>query len=162
MIDIRPAAPDEAGAIALAHVEAAWQAYAPIFGEKARRRDLGATEKRWEAALRGGDIVLVAADRAAIVGFGHVTGGVLKALYLLEAHWRRGLGRRLFCSLAREARARGSEALRFSVVAMNARAIAFYEARGARPVGRSWQSEADGEAWEDLEYEIDIARGAEP
>ncbi len=152
MIRIRAAHAEEAEALAQAHHEADWEAYAPLFGDRAKRIDAAATLQRWRDALAGGDIVLAALEGEAVIGVAHIRSEVLRALYLRASHWRRGIGRRLLQRAVAAARSRGVAELRFNVVETNARAIAFYESFGARRCARTLQRDADGDEWWDFEY----------
>ena len=152
---IRRAAPDEAQRLAKVHRAADWETYAPLFGAAAKRLDGQATLARWRSALDDGDIVLAAIDGGAVVGVAHISGDLLRALYLLATHHRQGAGRRLLTAALAEARARGVASVRFNVVQNNDRAIAFYEALGARRIGRTLQRDADGDEWWEYDYRID-------
>ncbi|MGH6992156.1 MAG: GNAT family N-acetyltransferase [Caulobacteraceae bacterium] len=156
MIKIRQARREEAGAIALCHVEADWQTYAPIFGARTVKRELSASLARWEAALAAGDKIWVAQDdgRAAILGFAHLHGDWMGALYLLEAWRRRGIGTALLSEVRRRAGEQGFERIRFQVLEENRAAIAFYEARGGRSTGKVVVSEEGKDAWRDLVFEV--------
>lgn len=136
-MEIRPARADEAAAIAATHVRVTWETYAPILGVRAERRDLEQSRARWQAAMAAGDILLVALDAGAVVGLVHVQGDWMQSLYLAASHHRRGVGTRLLASACTELKARGVDEVGFRCVAENLGAIAFYEAVGARPVGRN-------------------------
>lgn len=151
---IRAAAAHEAAALAAAHTEADFEAYAPLFGEKAKRIDEAATLERWATALRGGDIVLAAADGSEIVGVVHIKGDLMRALYLRASHIGQGLGHRLMTTAFAEAKARGVTRVRFNVVENNDRAIAFYEAHGAKRIGRTLQRDDDGDEWWEYDYVV--------
>jgi len=155
-VEVRPARPHEAPNVAAAHVQADWETYAPIFGDKAVRRDFAASLERWRLALAADDILLVADDGGRIVGFAHASGDWLSALYLIASHHRRGLGARLLAEVCARLRARGVQEVGFQVVAANAPAIAFYEAQGARPIGRKLEVEG-GETWEDIVFRLSTA-----
>jgi ribosomal protein S18 acetylase RimI-like enzyme len=157
-IDIRAAAPDEAQALADTHRAADWETYAPLFGPAAKPIGAGATLARWRDGLESGDIVLAAVRGATIVGVAHIKGDLLRALYLKAAHHRQGVGRRLLGAALAAARDRGVATIRFNVVENNDRAIAFYEALGARRVGRSLQRDDDGDEWWEYDYLIDTPR----
>ncbi|MGH6985949.1 MAG: GNAT family N-acetyltransferase [Caulobacteraceae bacterium] len=156
MIKIRRAGGEEAEAIALCHVEADWQTYAPIFGARAVKRELSASLARWEAALAAGDEIWVAQDDggAAILGFAHLHCDWMGALYLLEAWRRRGIGSALLSKVRRRAREQGFARIRFQVLEENRAAVAFYEARGARSTGKVMVSEEGKESWRDLVFEM--------
>jgi len=55
-----------------------------------------------------------------------------------------------------QARDRGVATIRFNVLENNDRAIAFYEAHGARRIGRTLQQDDDGDEWWDYDYVVRI------
>ena len=158
-IVIRRAGPEEAQALAEVHRAADWETYAPLFGPAAKRIDAEATLERWREALARGDIVLAAIDTDRVVGVAHIEGDLLRALYLLASHHRQGVGRRLLTTALALAAARGLTSVRFNVVENNDRAVAFYEALGARRTGRSLQRDDDDDQWWDYDYRIDAPAG---
>jgi GNAT superfamily N-acetyltransferase len=153
VIDIRPATTDDVAALAEVHVAADWDTYAPLFGAAAYRLENAESRERWRQALEGGGLLLVATDRGTIVGFGHACGDRVNALYLLSTHHRRGIGSALLSRLLAFLYDCGVSEARFDVVAVNAAAIAFYEAHGARPVGRRINPDPRGDT-EDLIFVI--------
>jgi ribosomal protein S18 acetylase RimI-like enzyme len=70
----------------------------------------------------------------------------------------RGVGKALLERLLQALRQRGVAEARFDVVAINAPAIAFYVAQGARRVGRCVNRDARGDT-EDLIFAITTAQG---
>lgn len=150
---VREARPDEATAIAAAHAKAHFETYVPLFGEATRRLDPAPLELIWRRAFRDKAIVRVVADAGEIVGVGRLSGETLSDLYLRAGYRGRGLGSRMLAQLLAEARRRGVEMARFNVHSANKPAIGFYEARGARLIGRQLMRHPDGD-WEDLVYEI--------
>jgi len=152
-MEIRPVQRNEALAVARAHIQADEETYRPIFGAKFRAVALEESLARWEAALTGGDVLLVAADGEVIVGLAHVHGGWMSALYLLADYRRGGLGKRLLRALLDASTALGVTEVEFQCVAANAGAIAFYEAMGARRIGRKIEGEGD-DAWEDIVFAL--------
>jgi len=154
-VEIRPARRREARAIALVHVQADRETYAPIFGAGFQEVALERSLHRWETALAAGDVLLVAVDDGRIIGFGHATNDWMSALYLVATHLRRGTGSRLLAALRAELAARGVGEVSFKAVAGNDRALAFYAAQGAREVGRRWQEEGDA-GWEDVHFVLPI------
>lgn len=169
MIRIRRATPDDAVAIAEVHAQSRRETYDPIFGAAAVHPGIDELRARWRAALAGPGVVhvaedgeLAAADVAArgstraVVGFGHALGGTLTTLYVLASHHRRGIGRGLLLGLLHEIQAQGHAALRFNVLAQNAKAIAFYESLGARFVERVIVEE-HGLRAEDVVYDLPVA-----
>jgi ribosomal protein S18 acetylase RimI-like enzyme len=157
MIEIREAAADDLSAIAQVHVEADWDTYAPLFGAAAYRLEIGESERRWRRALEGDGLLLVATDRAAIVGLGHAFADRIDALYLLSAYRRRGIGKALLSRLLAFLHDRGVAEARLDVVAINGSAIAFYLAQGARPVGRRISKDPRGDT-EDLIFAVPTAK----
>jgi len=152
-IEIRAAREDEAGAVARVHVEADRQTYKPLFGAAFRAVPLAESEARWREALARGDAIVVALEGERIAGFGCLSGDWLSALYLLAPYRRRGLGARLLALLCVPLAERGFAEVRFTAVAANADAIAFYEALGAEVVGEVTEGEGE-EDWRDLVFRL--------
>jgi len=153
---IRAAREGEAAALAAAHTEADFEAYAPLFGDRFKRIGEAATLKRWQDALDEGDVVLAAVDGAEIVGVVHIKDDLMRALYLRASHIGHGIGHRLMTTAFAQARDRGVATIRFNVLENNDRAIAFYEAHGARRIGRTLQQDDDGDEWWDYDYVVRI------
>lgn len=154
-MEIRSVRADEATAVAQVHVQADAATYRPIFGVRFKAVPLAESVARWTAALGAGDVFLVAVEvGGAIVGFAHAHGGWMSALYLAASRKRRGIGGRLLAALCEAVRARGVTEIRFQCVADNADAIAFYEAMGARRIGRKREGEGE-DAWEELLFALD-------
>ncbi len=135
------------------HVQADRETYQPIFGAHFEAVEIGRSELRWEAALAAGDVLLVAVEEGRIVGFTHATPTWMSALYLLGTHLRRGIGLGLLVALCEALQARGVAEVGFKAVAGNSGAIAFYEAIGARIIGRQTQGEGEA-AWEDILFSL--------
>ena len=152
-VAIRPARVDEVQAVALLHVQADRETYQPIFGPHFEAVDIDRSQLRWDAALTAGDLLLVAVEGGRMVGFAHATPTWMSALYLLASHQRRGIGSRLLTALCGALRARGVAEIGFKAVADNAHAIGFYQAVGARIVGRETQGEGNA-AWEDILFTL--------
>jgi ribosomal protein S18 acetylase RimI-like enzyme len=154
-IAIRRAQAGDAGAIAVVHVAAWRETYAGLMPEPL----LGALSveertSRWHRILTTPDrsresaaFVTVHAAQS-VVGFGScgrqpladlVAGGFageFSALYVLAAHQRRGLGRRLMVLMAEDLMARKVRGAALWVLRENEPARRFYEALGAKVVGR--------------------------
>ena len=156
MIEIREATRADVPEIARVHVMADWDTYAPLFGAGAHALDIGDCEHRWWQALRDGGLLLLATDAGAIVGLGHAYADRIDALYLLAAYHRRGIGKAMLARMLQALHRCGIAEARFDVVAVNARAIAFYVAQGARPVGRCINTDPRGDT-EDLIFAIATA-----
>jgi len=157
MIEIREATIDDIPGIAAAHVMTDWETYAPLFGAEACKLTIAESEDRWRRALGGGGLLLVAEDRGTIVGLGHACADRIDALYLQAAYHRRGIGKGMLWVLLQFLRDRGVSEARFDVVAVNAAAIAFYAAQGARPVGRRINRDPRGDT-EDLIFAVPTAK----
>ncbi len=152
-MQIRPVNAGEALAVARVHTQADAETYRPIFGARFLAVSIETSLARWDAALTVGDVFLAAEDEGAIVGLSHAHGDWMSALYLLAAHQRRGVGARLMAALCEAVRARGVAEIRFQCVAANENAIAFYEAMGARRIGRKSEGEGD-DAWEEVLFAL--------
>jgi ribosomal protein S18 acetylase RimI-like enzyme len=158
MIDIRPATTGDLAAVAQVHVTSDWETYAPLFGADAFRLTNAESEDRWRRALEGGGLLLAACDRDAIVGLGHARGDRIDALYILPAYHRQGIDRAMLARLLDFLHQRGVAEARFDVAAANAEAILFYEAQGARAVGRCVDRDPRGDT-EDLIFAVPTAQG---
>jgi len=158
VIEIREAIVADVPAIARLHVKADWETYAPLFGAEAYMLTIAESEMRWRRAVKGGGLLLAACDRGVIVGLGHACADRIDALYILPAYHRQGIGRAMFARLLRFLHERGVPEARFDVVTVNAAAIAFYEAQGARAVCRYVSRDARGDT-EDLIFAIPTAKG---
>jgi len=157
MIEIRGATLEDVPGIARVHAQADWETYAPLFGAHAYRLDVAECEQRWRRALRDGGVLLVATDRGVMVGLGHAYADRIGALYLLAAYRRRRIGKAMLGRLLQALHERGVVEARFDVVALNAAAIAFYRAQGARQVGRCTNTDPRGDT-EDLIFAIATAK----
>jgi GNAT superfamily N-acetyltransferase len=157
MIEIRGATLEDVPGIARVHAQADWETYAPLFGAQAYRLDVAECEQRWRQALRDGGVLLVATDRGVIVGLGHAYADRIGALYLVAAYRRRRIGKAMLGRLLQALHERGVVEARFDVVAVNAAAIAFYRAQGARQVGRCTNTDPRGDT-EDLIFAIATAK----
>ena len=87
----------------------------------------------------------------------HALGDKFTTLYILETHHRRGIGRSLLRLILQALAQRGVATARFDVLALNAPAIAFYEAEGARKIGRREGDPAAG-GFADILFEIDTMK----
>ena len=150
---VRPARHRDVDAVAGAHIQADRETYQPIFLERFRPPPMEESRARWLRALANDDVFLVADDGAAIVGFAHAAGAWMSALYLIASHHRQGLGARLLTEVCAQVRRRGVAEIEFQAVAANAGAIAFYEAMGARQIGRKLEGKGE-DAWEDVVFAL--------
>ncbi|HEY2708874.1 MAG TPA: GNAT family N-acetyltransferase [Caulobacteraceae bacterium] len=152
---IRPVGLGEALAVAGVHVQADRETYEPLFGVHFQEVALDVSLSRWEAALTAGDVFLVAEERGQVVGFVHASETWMSSLYLLASHLRRGIGSRLLNAMRAELKARGVTDIGFKAVADNVRAVAFYDAQGARQLGRQ-KAEDGGATWEDIFFALTV------
>ena len=158
MSEIRQATLADVPEVARVHVQADWDTYSTLFGAEAYRLDIAESERRWRLALESGGLLLAATAGDAIVGLGHAHDDRIDALYLLAAYHRRGIVKALLARLLGALRERGVAEARLDVVAVNAQAVAFYMAQGARVVGRRINSDPRGDT-EDLIMAIATEHG---
>lgn len=149
-IRIRKANPADAGLMARVHIDSMRTTYKGIMpDEYLASLSYGGRESRWVQILtadRAPASNLVAeTDGGEIVGFagggpereGDSTyRGELYAIYLLEEHQRKGLGRRLVSAFARQLLTDGYDSMLVWVLEENHPARQFYESLGGKQVGR--------------------------
>jgi GNAT superfamily N-acetyltransferase len=152
-MEIRPVRQGEALTVAHVHVQADGETYRPLFGRSFHAVALADSLARWERALELEDVFLAATDEDRLIGLAHASGAWMSALYLLASHRRRGIGARLLATLCEAVRLRGVAEIGFGCVSTNADAIAFYEALGARQVGRQRMGEGE-DVWEDVIFTL--------
>ena len=158
-IDYRRAVLADSLAIAEVHWRAHRETYAPLIGPtNYKPAALEARLAQWTEALAGAGIAYVATDAGRAVGFTHATGDRITTLYILGAYHRRGIGRALLSRLCAGLAGRGVAKANFAVPARNAKAMAFYRAQGARPLG-SVMVEEFGIRYEDRMFEIETLPG---
>ena len=167
---IREATIEDVPGIARVHVDSWRTTYKGIVPQ--RIIDSFTYERReelWRRTLSPGSApcVYVAEDGGEVVGFAsggparqeeapnHA--GQLYAIYLLQEHQRRGIGRQLFDAVVRELARRGLYSMAIWVIADNAPACGFYEALGGRRVYER-QEEADDIVLEEIGYGWDDIR----
>lgn len=165
---IREARPEDAAGIARVHVDS-WRTTYPGIMPQAHldAQSYADRERTWAEILDGpgGALVFVAEDSdGAVVGFasgGPERGGdpelrgEVTALYLLQSHQGRGLGRRLVQALARRLALDGFDTLLIWVNALNP-ARHFYEAVGGVHA-RTGQRTIRGVLYDDIGYGWDAA-----
>lgn len=139
-VAIRPAGPEDAPAIARLHIETHRATYEPLIeGTYEAPWDRLA---EWQVALAGPGLTLVAFDGDRIVGFAHAEGERIEPLHVAPSHHRHGIGRALLHQLLDGLHERSIPSAIFNVFAGNARAVAFYEALGARRIGTETMTDA--------------------
>ncbi|WP_273852352.1 GNAT family N-acetyltransferase [Guptibacillus spartinae] len=109
---IRKATKDDALAIATVHVNSWRTTYQVLIPEDyLNSLDIQIREARWQKMIEAGSTIFVAVDQGEIMGF--ATGGQnrsetyqydgeLYAIYLLKEAQRKGAGKKLLCSVAKE------------------------------------------------------------
>ena len=155
--EVRPATRGDAGAIAAVHLISHRETYLPLVGA-ANYWPVDPAERlaEWQQALAGDAIVLVAKAGGQVVGFAHAEGERINTLYILPSWQRRGIGRALLKEVGDRLAARGIALARFAVLAVNGKAIRFYEAAGARATGHLLVEERST-SYEDRLFEIPTA-----
>jgi L-amino acid N-acyltransferase YncA len=169
-VEIRPAAPEDARAIARVHV-ASWRwAYRGIVAETALEGlSVDAREAMWRSWFDSHEVrasLLVAVDRGTVVGF--AGGGEprdedatsdtaeVRTIYLLETAAGSGLGRALLAALMDALRADGYQRAMLWVLEGNTRTLRFYEAAGWRPDGAREGYEIGGASYPVVRYATDL------
>ena len=149
-IRIREAVPTDAGPITRVHVDTWRTSYAGIVpDEHLAGLSYGDREAVWGQILssnKPAQCNLVAeTDGGEIVGFAgggperegdEVYRGELYAIYLLQEHQGRGIGRRLACAVAQGLLSSGFDSMLLWVLEDNRPARRFYESLGGEQVGR--------------------------
>ncbi|HEX8049242.1 N-acetyltransferase family protein [Rhizobium sp.] len=168
-ITIRPAAPEDAAAIARLHLAVWRDTYRELATPDAIRiMDEAFRRARWTATLSepGRDqLVLLAEQNGRLVGIGAAGApssalfegrGEIRSLYVDPAIKRQGIGRRLMRELAQHLAALNYPGAALGVVVGNDPAIAFYQSLGGSVTGRYtdpgpvWRSENIILVWDDL------------
>lgn len=166
---IRRAGLADAEAIAAVHVATWHETYTGLMPQAViDARTVPARIERWRRILGAapplGDTIHVAEIDGRIVGFSGAGAprsvaafaeAELSGLYLLAAHYGRGVGRALIEAAAMAARERGAATLGLWVLTANARARRFYEKVGAVAV-TAREEVLDGEAIAEIGYRLDL------
>ncbi len=140
-VTIRKAVAADGRAIARVHVESTLSTYRGIMPDDYLDSiDVKERENRWRDILADSDdarFTYVCEERGQIVGFAaggperigdSAHDGELYAIYLLENHQRKGIGRRLTAAIAQRLLEAGMQSMLIWVLADNAPARRFYEA----------------------------------
>ena len=133
--------------VAEVNAKAHWEAYAPLFGARARTLDLEAVRDRWIKALDDDDLAFVAVDNGDIIGVALAHRDHVDAIYLRAPYHRQGVGRRLVHHVLRAMRDQGHQEAKFEVLAINVGAVAFYKSLGAKVVGQGAASDSDNDVF---------------
>lgn len=146
VIDIRPARLSDAGALSDVH-DAAWrEAYQGIIPAVTLQRMVARRGAAWwrDAIRKRAIQVLEVGGRVvgyASYGIAHNpqrrNAAEIQELYLLPEYQGVGLGARLFSSVMKTIRGKGYSCIMVRALAENERAIAFYERRGGKLVGKT-------------------------
>jgi GNAT superfamily N-acetyltransferase len=135
--DIRPARPDDAGALADLQETASLAAFAHVFPPERYPFPRDAVLERWTATLADTDASVLVAERAGrMVGLAAVRPGWLDGLYVHPDLWGSGVGRALHDDATALLRRAGCGRCHLWVLEHNARARRFYERLGWRENGR--------------------------
>ena len=136
-MEIRPARPEDAAAVAEVHVRTWQAAYEHVFGaERLAAMDVGARARQWEERLGGPVRVWVAEEHARVVGFAWIGDsrdapeeGELFAIYVFPEAWGSGAGHELMAAAAGGLRQAYPTSILW-VLEDNPRARRFYEREG--------------------------------
>ncbi len=162
---IRPATPDDAEAIASAHVSSWQAAYRGLLPQDViDRNDLASRTATWRRILAARSDVLVAeaADHT-ILGFAGLspsrdedgdpaTTGEVQAIYLAPPAWGQGTGRELMAAAVARLASTGFTRATLWVLDTNARARRFYEAAGWSPDGATKSDDRHGTPITEVRY----------
>jgi ribosomal protein S18 acetylase RimI-like enzyme len=144
-MEIRPAVPEDARAIAEVHVRTWQAAYINIVPQPyLDGMSIDEREKAFREALtRGKTEMWVAVEREQVIGwigFGPSRDagappdvGEIEAVYVLPEHWSTAAGRELWRTGVRRLAERGFTSVTLWVLEDNARAIRFYRSVGMQP-----------------------------
>jgi ribosomal protein S18 acetylase RimI-like enzyme len=140
----RRPAPDEAEAMAALHVQCWHEAYASFVPQKVVATfEASRIVERWREHISNTDRFLIAAfDNNKPIGFINqgrpvekifeTMDGHIAAIYILQSHYRQGIGRKLIAMAAQDWLLKDGHSIALGVLAENHRARNFYEALGAR------------------------------
>ena len=164
-VTVRSATPDDAAAIAQAHVLSWRTAYRGLLPDHIL--DQLSIERRtefWRGVIEGpgDDRVWVAEVGGGVAGFASTgpardddigaCAGELYAIYLLPEAWSIGAGRAMLEAASADLAAGGFRPLVLWVLTDNARGRRFYEAAGWRPDGTSRMLDFGGTPIEEIRY----------
>jgi GNAT superfamily N-acetyltransferase len=167
---VRPAAPDDAAAIASAHVrswQAAYRGIVPDAVLDALSIDRRASWWRGELTEMAPPTACWVVERSSrVAGFASIGAargdsagpgvGELFAIYLEPEAWSQGLGRALMDRAIVGLRTSGFRTAILWVLADNARGRRFYEHAGWQPDGATLNWETAGATLEEVRYRIDF------
>lgn len=170
VISYRSAGPADADAIALVHVETWKLAYrGQVPDDYLDGLSVDERAGRWRQlfAESSPPAEVLVAEEDAVVGFANIVAsrdedagaatGEVAAVYLLPAHWDRGIGRELLRLAVGGLAAAGFESATLWVLASNTRARRFYEAAGWSPDGTEQLTRIGGLDLPELRYRIMLA-----
>lgn len=141
-VSVRPAIPGDDAAVADVQVSAWHTSHGALLGaEVLETLDRERIRRQWEAAITAppgpGYAVLVACERADVVGFAAVAPSVLVALEVLPAAQRSGHGSRLLSAAVDRLRADGAQEISTWVLDDDPAREQFLAGAGLGPDGRS-------------------------
>jgi ribosomal protein S18 acetylase RimI-like enzyme len=147
--DFRLAGPSDARAIASLHADSWRRHYRGAYSDAFLDGDVAADRLTvWSDRLGRGDLrscTILAEDESGLIGFAHAVfdedptwGALLDNIHVAHRHQRRGIGSGLLALTAKALAARQRPTgLYLWVLEQNTGAQAFYEARGAKRMGRA-------------------------
>jgi GNAT superfamily N-acetyltransferase len=155
-VNIERGAPDDAEAIAAAHVDAWRETYAGLLPPSIyAAKTVEMMTPRWRDSLERGEAVFVVRDGTAIEGVALAGArrdetlpfeADVRAIYLRRRAQGFGLGRRLMAAMASDLLARDFRGCGLWALESNMRARRFYEMLGGRVVATSTEHAPDGSA----------------
>jgi ribosomal protein S18 acetylase RimI-like enzyme len=152
-LSIRLASTDDIPAIALLHVEGWKGAYGGIVSQDyLDGLDIASRMKDWEEWMKSGETTVLLAEEegesAGFIAFGRTKtvppgsspirpshAGEIYALYILPAHWRKGIGAALLREAAIAMKEKKMPSLCLWVLDANERAKGFYQKMGGQKLG---------------------------
>src|SRR5262250_7644 len=147
LIEVRPAKPADATAVASTHDEAWRAAYQGIIpGSELEKLINRRGPQWWDSAIRKGSRVSVLVFGDKVAGYANYGRNRARSLHfdgeIYELYFRPefqglGFGRRLFTAARRDLAQSGIKSLVIWALSDNSPAVAFYRALGGQPVARS-------------------------
>ncbi|MBM7541240.1 GNAT family N-acetyltransferase [Amphibacillus cookii] len=143
-MNIRKALPDDAKGVAKVHVDSWKTTYKNIVPDAfLNKMSYESRERKWKEIISSRAVYVAETDEGEIIGFAsggeERTGkypnyhGELYAIYILEAHQRKGLGKSLLKPIIESVKQKGLFSMTVLVLEEN-RSRLFYEALGAKKI----------------------------
>lgn len=162
-VSVRPSLPEDADHVVRVQVEAWRAAHGDALGDDALAAlDVEQMRERWETAIAsppGRDFaVLVACERADVVGFVAVAPGQVVALEVLPTAQRSGHGSRLLAAAVDRLRADGADDLTTWVLEGDTAREAFFAGAGLAEDGRTRVLDVAGRPVAERRWSASLAR----